>query len=62
MMGAKKWLRRYLHLPLVPAHYTNVRYPDLGSIQRTLDRTGFATALSVAPNGLKRALIVQRAS
>lgn len=61
-MGAKKWLRRYLGLPLVPRYYIHARYPELEQLRRGLEREGHAATITVEPEGRKRALVVRRAA
>jgi hypothetical protein len=59
-MGIKKWLRRYLGLPLVPRFYIHARYPDLKAIRRRAERaTSGSAEILVAPGLKKRVLIVR---
>jgi len=58
VMGTKKWLRRYLGVPLVPAYYIHARYPDLDVIARELRRAGYDASVEVETLGRKRALVV----
>lgn len=59
LMGLKKWLRRYLGVPLVPRHYIHSRYPDLGRTGRRLEASGFRVDTVVEAEGRKRALVVR---
>ena len=60
-MGAKKWVTRRLRIPLVPDFYCNAKYPPLASFRRQLGSLGaFSTAIRIAPEGSKRALVVRR--
>ncbi|MHB8959977.1 MAG: class I SAM-dependent methyltransferase [Candidatus Limnocylindrales bacterium] len=61
VMGAKKWLRRYLGVPLVPRFYIHARYPELERIRRDLEREGHTATVVVEPEARKRALVVRRA-
>jgi len=59
-MGLKKWLRRYLKVPLVPRFYIHARYPDVSAIRRRAERaTSGSAEVLVAPGLKKRALIVR---
>ncbi len=58
-MGCAKFVTRYLKIPLVPPHYTAARYPPLRQFARRLRESGYETTIKVAPNGRKRALVVQ---
>jgi SAM-dependent methyltransferase len=60
IMGAKKWLRRYLAIPLVPRFYIHARYPDLKRIARSLSRRGLDARIVVEPGTRKRALVARR--
>ncbi len=60
VMGAKKWLRRYLGVPLVPRFYIHARYPELERIRRGLERDGHSATVVVEREARKRALVVRR--
>jgi len=58
-MAVKKFLTRYLGLPLVPRFYCNARYPALGKLARVIARDrGLRAEVKVAPDGRKRALVL----
>jgi hypothetical protein len=59
VMGTKKWLRRYLGLPLVPRYYIHSRYPDLEGIRRRVEGAGLSARIVVEAEGRKRALVVR---
>lgn len=60
VMGAKKWLRRYFDIPLVPHYYIHARYPDLGSLRSSLERQGAAdVSIVVEAEARKRALVAR---
>jgi SAM-dependent methyltransferase len=60
VMGTKKWLRRYLGVPLVPRFYIHARYPDLKRMARRLREQGSDARIVVEPQGRKRALVVRK--
>ena len=63
IMGAKKMLRRYLGLPLVPHHYIHSAYPHLGRLRADLMRTGgLDVEMRVERQGRHRALLARRPS
>jgi len=62
VMGAKKWLRRYLNIPLVPKFYIHAAYPDLRAMRRTFERAGFSVELVPEELLRKRAMIVRVAA
>ena len=63
IMGTKKWLRRYLRIPLVPHHYIHAAYPDLGDLKAHLERAGAATtSLHVEEAARHRALVATRST
>ena len=60
-MGAKKWLRRHLGVPLVPKHYVNASYPYLGRLRALLLRMGaIDVAARVEEQGRHRALVARK--
>lgn len=61
-MACAKLVTRSLGIPLVPPHYTAARYPPLKRFARRLAARNYRTALKIAPNKRKRALLVRRAS
>ena len=62
-MGLKKFVARYLRVPLVPRYYCNAHYPPLARFADRIEATGqFKTKIKVAPDGKKRALIVRAIS
>ncbi len=63
VMGAKKWLRRYFDVPLVPRYYIHARYPDLGALRRVVERAGGTdVSIVVESEKRKRALLARRAA
>lgn len=59
-MGLKKWLRRYLRIPLVPRFYIHARYPDLKATQRRAERASDGRAEILAAPGLRKRALVLR--
>ncbi len=58
-MGAKKFLTRYLGIPLVPRFYCNARYPRLTSIAQELGRRHRCHwEMRLSQGGAKKALII----
>ena len=60
-MGAKKWLRRHLGVPLVPRHYVNASYPYLGRLRALLiSRGAIDVEARVEEQGRHRALVARK--
>lgn len=56
--GCLKFVTRSLRIPLAPPHSAAARYPPLGQFARRLEESGYQTALKIAINGRKRALVL----
>ena len=60
-MGLRKFITRYLRIPLVPAYYCNARYPSLAGIATALSREPDVQAeVTISDEVAKRALIIRR--
>lgn len=59
-MARKKFLTQYLGMKLVPRYYCNAKYPPLEKFAKRIGAMPrFSAAIHVAPDGRKRALVVQ---
>jgi SAM-dependent methyltransferase len=60
-MARKKFVTRYLGVPLVPSYYCNARYPSLGLFaQRLSESDKYWSTIVTVPDTPKVALIIQR--
>jgi len=57
-MTFKKMITKFLKIPLVPLEFCNVRYPSLNYLKKEIEKNGYECQLLVAPNRIKRALII----
>lgn len=59
-MAAKKFVTRYLGVPLVPRYYCNARYPPLAGFAERAGQRGLRAGIRLGPGERKRALILSR--
>jgi SAM-dependent methyltransferase len=60
-MGIKKWVTRYLRVPLVPRWYIHAAYPPLGRYATALaGRRDLTAGVVTGPSWPRRALVVRR--
>ncbi len=61
-MARKKFITRYLGIPLVPRYYCNAKYPPLSRFARQLaSRPGVSARVLEADNSPKMALVIEAA-
>lgn len=59
-MAVRKFLTRYLYLPLVPRYFCSAAYPPLARFRdRLLERTPVQATISIRSDGIKRALALR---
>lgn len=62
-MARRKFITRYLHIPLVPRYYCNASYPPLADIAAEIGQRGSFKATVLSTEDFpKRALVVERTS
>lgn len=59
-MGMRKFLTRYCGLKLVPRYYCNAAYPPLERFRQRLSASAWDAHISIRPDHVKRALVIQR--